>query len=445
MESFSQYIEKQRQEGTVESAGSFTLAIEKARDKLGKHTLSLPEEYILKVVQCAACLRAEKMSFYFTRSSVLVYFETTLDDRTLSVENLTQALLTPLEESVRARAHLGLALCSVASLSPSELIWGDWGGDGSSLVLNLGRGRSELFRDVPFPRTEPLIIDRRMHLLYIAKERTSRLPLNQTSVEKKLLRERCCFAPIKIEINGRPLKTRLPIQHIKGDPVNQWASLYIGAIKFECEPPNVLTMHCDREDNLQPLPPRLSHLVEGHPPAFLVQAPPHWSTPFCSDLRFQKLYLIPSHLYGTSLLYFVQDGVLLNPVHFHDAGGGATAVLCGDSLKTDITGLNVVRDEECREQVESCVREWKSLIGDFIESKPPVYNSGLFGGGEEIVYYAFGCCLLSPVGHLVRIVLDYLTQSERRKEVLQKKYQRQLETRKNWLVYFRKSEKSSET
>lgn len=439
MESFSQFIEQQRQVGTVESAGGFTLAIEKARDKLGKHSLARPEEYILKVVQCGVLMQAQKLHITFTRTSVLIYFEASGENHSLSVESLTQALLNPLEESNRARGHLALALCAMAGQSPQELMWGDWDDEGTSLLLSLGRNRSELFRDVPFPRTTGLPKGQRFHLLYMVKDSSSRLPLNLTAAEAALLKERCSLAPVEIEVNNRLLTAQLPIQHSKSDPVSQQTSLYIGSAKFVIAPPNVLHARVGQVETPSdtPLPSGLRPLLNAHPPALFVDCPSHWTLPLRSDIRFQELYLVPSYLYGTSQIYAVKDGVLLNPLDVHDAGGGATAVLCGKHLKTDLTGLQLVKDDECARLTERCIEVWKTMITEYVDSKPPIYHAGTFSPGEDLIYYAFGCCLLAPFGHLVKAILDYATQAEKRREVQCKRFQRQLENRKNWLAYFR--------
>jgi len=130
------------------------LAIEKARDKLASYTLAKPEDYILKLVQCAVLLGVDELFVELQRAAVLYYFEVPDGTRDLAIEKLTESLFSPLEETHRGRSHLSLALCAIAAEQPVELMWGEWGPD-SAQILSLGHGRSELFRNPPFPRSKP--------------------------------------------------------------------------------------------------------------------------------------------------------------------------------------------------------------------------------------------------------------------------------------------------
>src|SRR5690606_11866769 len=107
--------------------------------------------------------------------AVLLYFELEELNQSLSVDKLSQALLSPLDEPDLARSQLALALCALAAQEPMELMWGDWGRE-TNIILSLGHGRSELFRNVPFPRTQALEPNRRLHLLYLKKKSESVQP-----------------------------------------------------------------------------------------------------------------------------------------------------------------------------------------------------------------------------------------------------------------------------
>jgi hypothetical protein len=152
------FIEAQRAAGSFESAGSFTLALEKAVQKLSTHSLVNPEDYILKLVQCAVRLGVEELHVKLLKRSVLVFFETDIRERTVSVDALSLALAAPLEESEPARAYLALALCSASGQSPTELMWGEWSGD-EGTILSLAAGRSEVFSNAPSPASSPWLRD----------------------------------------------------------------------------------------------------------------------------------------------------------------------------------------------------------------------------------------------------------------------------------------------
>jgi hypothetical protein len=370
----SDFIEAQRNAGTVESAGSFTLAIEKARDKLASYSLARPEDYILKLVQCAVLLGVDELFIELHRSAVLFFFEIEAENEDLSVDRLTDALTSPLEESHRGRAHLSVALCTLAAEQPVELMWGEWGPTGS-LILSLGHGRSELFRNPPFPRTEPLEPDRRFHLLYL-KKTSGGVPVSLTSAEKEAVVTRCCFAPIPIHLDGKRIGPSLPPLDSRSDPLRELGR-YLGAFRLECDEPCSLRWPTSAQSGVIPLQDGLQYLCRGLPPALIVDLPKNHALPLEGPTSFSSLYAVQACLYGPAQLHYVKDGVLMDPVTTHKAGGNALAVLEGDRLKTDLTGLNVVENEVVQRDTERAVALWKVLIDRFLAADPPLYRHDL--------------------------------------------------------------------
>lgn len=434
MDSFSQYIEQQRAAGSVESAGSFTLAIEKARDKLSSYSLANPEDYILKLVQCAVALEVKKLNLGLTRNTVLLHFEVDESDDTLSVESLTNSLVAPLDETNKARSHLSLALCSIAGLEPVELMWGAWDSEGG-LILSLGHGRSELFRGVPFPRTEPLAEGRKLHLLFLKKQ-SSNLPLSQTAGEWNALSSSCGFAPINLELDGSKVNPKFPIYVSPSDPVRQLTSLYLGALSIKSGRAAPLswtnTANGGRGFGAQ-LPAQLQQVATDIPPVLHLERPEFWSLPLKGTVKFTKILGIPNYLYGPSQIFYVKDGVLMRPMEVHSNGGGAFAILDGNHLKTDLTGLQIVEEEQVQNDIDQTVIEWKRLVDAFVNANPPIYHSDLVSSGEDALFGR----LLGPLGKLLRPTYDYLTQKPQKRALQLKKYHRQMQTRRGYLAYFK--------
>lgn len=448
LESLDEYIRQQRDAGSVESAGSFTLAIEKARDKLGSYTLANQEDYILKIVQCGVCLGLPRLHVQFTRSTVLVYFEIDQDDRTLSVDNLTNSLLTPLEEKNPARSYLALALCSVAGMEPVELMWGDWDGESTALILSLGHGRSELFRSVPFPRTEPLESGKRFHLLYLKKRSSQKLPLSLTAPEQQVLRERCSFSPLPIEVDGQELEAQLPVYFSTSDPVRQLTDLYLGSLALEGDEEGAIfwksssrSQKSYSENFKTTLPDDLTRLSNKLPPVFRFCGPGEWKDEE-RTVRLKRVLGFPCYLYGPSRIHFLKDGVLLDPVTVHDAGGGGFGILDGNHLTTDVSGLQVVRDEKVEAEIESTVQAWRNLVDDFIDGNPPLFKSTIVSSTDEAFWFVFGCCLIGPLASIFKPFLEYFIQSERTRAIQLKRFHRQLQTRRGYLAFFRESRSS---
>lgn len=418
----------------MESAGSFTLAIEKARDKLASYTLAKPEDYILKLVQCAVLLGVDELFIELKRTAVLFYFEVSASNHDLAIEKLTEALFSPLEESHRGRSHLSLALCAIAAEQPVELMWGEWGPE-SSQILSLGHGRSELFRNPPFPRTEPLAADRRFHLLYFKKPSSS-VSLSLTAGESRAVRERCSFAPVPIRLDGRLLEPSLPSSDSLSDPIRQMTSLYLGALRMEQKPPCRLRWPAtDRDPSfLSPLPDSLHPVCSGLPPALITELPETCSLPLNEEMYFSALHGVPSYLYGPSQLHYLRDGVLTEPVTAHDAGGGTFSILDGHRLKTDITGLRVVENEMVERDVQYSVNVWKELVDRFVESGPPVFQNNLVASGRDLLDRLLSKKYLQ---NTIKPFYDYFAQKERREAMDAKRYQRQLQTRRGYLAFFR--------
>lgn len=440
MNDLASFIEAQRAAGSFESAGSFTLALEKAVQKLSTHSLVNPEDYILKLVQCAVRLGVEELHVKLLKRSVLVFFETDIRERTVSVDALSLALAAPLEESEPARAYLALALCSASGQSPTELMWGEWSGD-EGTILSLAAGRSEVFSNAPFPRLEPLAPGRRFFLFFMRKP-SSRLPMGQTAAEHAVISRRCCFSPIPIILDGLPLGPSLPLVHVPADPVSELTSPYLGALEIRCyEQGPWLHWPAARAENRpwSNLPDGLHSLCAGLPPVFRLRVPRNFQLPMTRPAQFSELYAVPITLYGASYLHYVQDGVLMNPVKGHDAGGGAFAILDGKHLKTDLTGLQVVVDDAVAQDLTRVTEIWKAQVDLMLSTPAPIYNNKpIYSRGSTMVT-AMGCCLLGPFGLLAGPVYAFVNSRRTKGSLTQRKLARQLEVRKSYLSFHRRS------
>lgn len=441
MNDLSSFIEAQRAAGSFESAGSFTLALEKAVEKLSSHSLANPEEYLLKLVQCAVRLRVPEIHVKLLKRSALVFFETAADDRTVSVDLLSQALASPLEESNPARSYLALALCAVASQEPKELLWGEWDDRGEGTVLSLSERRPEVFHQAPFPRVEPLAPGRRFYLFYTSKPPIG-LPLSQMSAEHAILTRRCAFTPMPLILDGRPLGPSLPLQFTVADPLSELTSPYLGALDLVSQEPNSLRWPAvpASKSKWRPanLPAGLVELSPSLPPVYRLRTPRGFSVPMTDEAKIHELYGVPIHLYGCSYLHYVKDGVLLAPVRVHDSGGGAFAILDGDQRKTDLTGLQVVLDDQVAEDSARLTELWKIQIERMLSKPPPIYNNRPLYARQSTAITAMGCCFLGPLGLLAGPLYSLFQSRQGKQRQLQRQLVRQLETRRGYLTFLRR-------
>lgn len=437
MNDLSHFLQQQREAGQVESAGSFTLAIEKARDKLANYNFASSSDYVLKLIQCAVASGVERVHVEVGKNRLLLWFETTLEDTSLTIEKVTHSLLAPLEESNLGRGYLALALCAAAGAQPRELMWGEWTAQESS-ILGLGHHRSELFRDPPFPRTQPLDTARRMHLFFIEKEASRRKILIRSPLrdEERALRERCWPASIPIVLNGVELGPQLPLITSLGDPVQELTALYLGGLEWVVSSDSQLRWSPPRLPDPTPLafPPGFRALGGTLPPLFVHSASAIPAPPL-EPGRFSELHGFPVYLYGRSYLYYVRHGVMMQPLKLHDAGGGALAILEGDHVKTDLTGLQAVESEHVEFDKQRIVERWKLLVDQYVRSEPPILR-GRFRSALEANLAWLGSRLPRVVrDRLVTVGRSYRQERERREAQDLKKFRRQLETRRSYLSY----------
>ncbi len=443
MNDLSAFMEGQRAAGQVESVGSFTLALEKAVKKLSSHALVHPEDYLLKLVQCAVRLGVKELHVRLLKRAALVFFETEAGDRTVSVDALSRSLAAPLEESDPARSYLALAICAVAGQNPKELMWGEWDDQGEGTILSLAEGRSEVFRDAPFPRTAPLDSGRRFFLFFLSKA-SSRLSFNPMSAEQSVLTGRCAFAPMPILLDGVPLAPTLPTFASSADPVAELTSPYLGALTLmnregpRLRWPAVAPSICKGAPRKANLPEGLSDFSPLLPPVFRLRVPAGFTSPMFDEGFFSELSAVPIHLYGSSYLYYVKDGVMLHPVKGHEAGGGAFAILDGSHLKTDLTGLQVVQDTAVEADFERMSTVWKGQVDLMLSSPAPVYENRPLLARESTFITALGCCFLGPFGLLAHPVYQRLNSRAQKQEVTSRKLTRQLELRRGYLAFNRK-------
>ncbi|MFN8607454.1 MAG: hypothetical protein U0931_07980 [Vulcanimicrobiota bacterium] len=183
------WLETLKSEGDAQmvDSGHFELSLEEAFRKLGAARSALPGFFILKAVQALVLSGAERIKVDLARARVQVQAE--LPEATLESEilaHMTASLLLGSTES--AERHLAVALCSALAQPQARV----------SLSY---QGRVLTYSDQnPQPRSSRSEEPGRGFLL-----RLERSPVHsgQWKSECTVVRERCSFAPIPIEVNGQ--------------------------------------------------------------------------------------------------------------------------------------------------------------------------------------------------------------------------------------------------
>ncbi len=409
MNELSSYLDQQRSAGTVEQIDNvFTLSLEKGREKLSSYSLAQPEEYLLKLVQTAVVVGATTLNVKLLRGAVLVYFELPTTQDRIGADRLSRALSAPLEAADRALAYLALALCAAANEQPRELMWGEWSSNEGGTILSLGQDRTEVFRQAPYPGTEALREGRTLYVFYLKKS-LAELPIGQTAREHTAITRRCCFAPLNLFLDGRPVDPHIPAVFNPHDPLLSITEPYYALLEIESTEPPGLRFPANPSpppSNLK-LPVELTHLNRSLPPVALMRVPPGFRLPLTSPFQFSSLLALPVFLFGPASVIYVKDGVCLAPIKVFDSGGGAVAILRGDHVHTDMSGLQPVRDEQVEEEIERVVERWRAATEEVFAHPFPVLKATSHVRAQNVALSAAGCIVLGWLGLLAGPLYAY--------------------------------------
>lgn len=105
-----------------------------------------------------------------------------------------------------------------------------------------------------------------------------------------------------------------------------------------------------------------------------------WSLP---AVRLGRWLGVMKNPRGLSQIFYVQDGVLLNPVTVTSAAVGTTALIAVSELKTDLSFLNVVVDEVVEADTAWILREEGILIAAASSAGAAAWRRD-FSGGREV-------------------------------------------------------------
>lgn len=191
------YLNQARDEGTFQSEGQFTLSTQESLKKLSTFQFDPPGLWLVKVVQCAVALKAQRMEIKVTRSNLQVSFDGEIG---LSARELLEALTHPPERTTPALSHLLSGLRALYGQKPG-LVWRCSSERGASVLSVSAAGIREWESSETGARFE-LIVERPFHLNRPLFSRW----LGWTLDELETVRERCWLAPLEIILDGRPLR-----------------------------------------------------------------------------------------------------------------------------------------------------------------------------------------------------------------------------------------------
>ena len=217
-------------EGSLDSAGTFTLSLEHAKKKLSQFLLASREEYLLKLVQAGVAAGAESMEMRSSGSRVAftmwgVAFPAT--DLKHLLDHLLQPSAGPQQ---RALGHLAIAINSAVDTRATGISLATWDGQSGQKIGWNAAGRSQqswrpLRKNLPLVylevhRTPLESFGQFMHLIG-QRDILSMLVGSSAGLDLDclLVMERAIWCPVPLALNGRWLpKPNLPRRAECGAP-----------------------------------------------------------------------------------------------------------------------------------------------------------------------------------------------------------------------------------
>ncbi|HIB64135.1 MAG TPA: hypothetical protein EYO33_03175 [Phycisphaerales bacterium] len=338
-----QFVEQQKDVGSTDSTGTFTLNPVRAREKMRQFQLALAGSYIGKVVQAATRTGAAHIEVKVTRDALTVSF-TSANQELLDLDSLLEVLLSVHSHPDSAIRHLAVGLNAAANAGAKEVRWCTPGG-------------SILLTDTEIRKTEDVSKD----LRFVVRKNRSLFTWFRGTVyleETEFLRERCLFGPCPVTLDGRQLKPEKRWDSFAPSDIDHFG---LGKLTQKFHVLEVLE-EAGSAPSVCAYPPRAAEFrllqdpaSEEERPLYVWQAKSSQSPalpllysgatsderPLCLN---RALSFRPT-LHGTGYLALLKDGVLLEPIEVDLGHPGAVLMTGAGDLKTDLSEFGVVEDD----------------------------------------------------------------------------------------------------
>lgn len=346
------FLTAQKESGQVESQGGFTIAVEKARQKLGKFQLDDPGFYLLKVIQAAVWGGASRIEIRTSRDKLALWFDAPIPLGPF--DEFWAALRNPLETSEGPFKLLALGF-NAGMFSGSKqvsLVW--WGAEESRSLLAVG---DELSGASTPERPAELAWAANLYMFSVLKSQAGWF---KSALQKELdaVRGRCGYCPVEIRIDGTAL--------VPGRPPRATTASWLQPHSL----PFWLVERAVPEEagGISVAGPRMRGRIrvasgwrrgDRLPETFLWQpAEPE----FRGSLRCSGVYALPLGLSGPDRVALVRHGVMVATITVHNSRAGAYAVVPADSLSFDLSGFGVVRDGRFEELCGRVSHTWRDML-----------------------------------------------------------------------------------
>lgn len=356
------FIAAQREAGSLDSRGEFTVALEKARAKLREYQLADPSFYLLKIFQAGVRAGADEIHIRLGRRQVRLWFYLDEASAEFDFDRLFSIIQDVLSAPVSALRHLVVGLNASLVKDPDEVIWGHWERQASSKAVRLSGDEFEVVSDPPVPGR--FWTDSRSHLYYFQARFPGGVSLfsSATSEEHTAVVQRCGFAPVKVFLDTRPIEARWQ-ERDAGWAAGISAPFYL-AERFVLDSqspalggqmPSLLGYHRNGVDRLRIGRGRKTFCIQ------VVDVAGNPTEPERGPLRARAAFALPMSMNGKDSVTVIQDGVLLESVSLEGEGLGRLALMDGSALKVDLSEFRVVRDQAYQALEVQARQQWRLL------------------------------------------------------------------------------------
>lgn len=363
MSEIERYLQEQTHQGQKDSVGVFTIALEKARQKLSQYQLADPSFYLLKVFQAAVHAGTSEVQIKLSRSSVRLWFET--PHRAYPMTDTLRALDDALGVKAQGLRHLVLGLNASLVLDPVGVSWTEWAPEGEQ-ALAIVEGELHVVAAGKKPQKKFPREGYSGYLLQLDKAPPSLLGPSASAAEHTAVSQRCGYAPLNVVLDGKRLsgawKTTACPPWL--DELSQ--PFYLGE-RFVTDPGGPVSTPARSLNHYLDTPGcwlkkgsgKATFCLQFVDTDHVAQRP----TPG-QPIRCRGAYAIPLALEGGNSVTLIKDGVLLEsvwtvPDRFADAG--AVAIVDGSHLNVDMSEFKVIKDDAYWETLARVEDQWGLL------------------------------------------------------------------------------------
>lgn len=415
------FLEAQRAGGRLESSGEFTLALEKAREKLKKFQLADATFYLLKVFQAAVCAGTDHVDIRLTRNQVQLSFWLPDGPDVLEPEELLTAMAAEPPSNDSPLRHLAIGLNAGLAADPVSVVWARWVTPHRGRALDIRDQDLTLLDDPPIPSSLKHPGQGRLFLFRLTKPASLSLS-GSCAQEHTSVVLRCGFAPVGVRLDGRPLRSTW-----RGAPtsdLHQYSAPYYLVERYVLNHPAGIHfrrpgLEAYRRTASTYVSKRTTPTLGGGAPTFCYDfVDPHGQPavlpPPGQDLVCSAAASLPLALRGPAVVAFVKHGVLIDPKIVCNNGGGAFCVLPANGLSVDLSEFQVIEDEAYRAAVREAVRQWQAMRTRALElaDQIPVIKAKVQLEHADKAALV-GCCALGPIGLLVGPLVSILARRTR--------------------------------